>query len=142
MARQRSGRSQEVVELDVPIGQLKTLFMLWTAGKPQTMGQIAQALGVSLGSVTGLVDGLVERDLVRRDEDPADRRQKLARLTPTAQARLRRMERERSVVASRLLRRMPLDDLQALRQGLVALATAAGASVPARSSTHRSPKEL
>jgi DNA-binding MarR family transcriptional regulator len=142
MARQRSGRSQEVVQLDVPIGQLKTLFMLWTAGKPQTMGQIAQALGVSLGSVTGLVDGLVERDLVRRDEDPADRRQKLARLTPTAQARLRRMERERSVVASRLLRRMPLDDLQALRQGLVALATAAGAPVPARSNAHRSPKEL
>jgi DNA-binding MarR family transcriptional regulator len=142
MARQRSGRSQEVVQLDVPIGQLKTLFMLWTAGKPQTMGQIAQALGVSLGSVTGLVDGLVERDLVRRDEDPADRRQKLARLTPTAQARLRRMERERSVVASRLLRRMPLDDLRALRQGLVALATAAGASGPARSGIHRSPKEL
>jgi len=142
MARHRSGRSQEVVELDVPIGQLKTLFMLWTAGKPQTMGQIAQALGVSLGSVTGLVDGLVERDLVRRDEDPADRRQKLARLTPTAQARLRRMERERSVVATRLLRRMPLDDLQALRQGLVALATTAGAPVPARFGTHRSPKEL
>ena len=142
MARQRSGRSQEVVQLDVPFGQLKTLFMLWTAGKPQTMGQIAQALGVGLGSVTGLVDGLVERDLVRRDEDPADRRQKLARLTPQAQARLRRMERERSVVATRLLRRMPLDDLQALRQGLVALATAAGASAPARSSIHRSPKEL
>jgi DNA-binding MarR family transcriptional regulator len=142
MARQRSGRSQEVVELDVPIGQLKTLFMLWIAGKPQTMGQIAQALGVSLGSVTGLVDGLVERDLVHRDEDPADRRQKFARLTPKAQARLRRMERERSVVATRLLRRMPLDDLQALRQGLVALAVAAGAAVPARSDTGHLPKEL
>src|SRR5260370_38947669 len=93
MARQRSGRSQEVVELDVPIGQLKTLFMLWTAGKPQTMGQIAQALGVTLGSVTGLVDGMVERALVRRDEDPAARRQKPARLTPKPQPRLRRSER-------------------------------------------------
>src|SRR5260370_26554780 len=116
MARQRSGRSQEVVQLDVPIGQLKTLFMLWTAGKPQSMGQIAQALGVSLGRVTGLVDGLVERSLVRSDEDPADRRQQLARLTPTAQARLRRMERERSVVARRVLRRMPLAHLRVLRQ--------------------------
>jgi DNA-binding MarR family transcriptional regulator len=142
VAQQRLGRSHEVVELDIPVGQLKALFMLWTAGKPQTMGQIAQALGVTLGSVTGLIDGLVERDLVRRDEDPADRRQKLARLTARAQARLRRMERARSVVGSRLLRRMSLDDLRALRQGLVALATAAGASVPARSSTHRSEKEL
>jgi hypothetical protein len=35
-----------------------------------------------------------------------------------------------------------LDDLQALRQGLVALATAVGASMPARSRIHRSPKEL
>jgi DNA-binding MarR family transcriptional regulator len=142
VAQQRLGRSHEVVELDIPVGQLKALFMLWTAGKPQTMGQIAQALGVTLGSVTGLIDGLVERDLVRRDEDPADRRQKLARLTARAQARLRRMERARSVVGSRLLRRMSLDDLRALRQGLVALATAAGASVPARSGIHRSEKEL
>jgi DNA-binding MarR family transcriptional regulator len=142
VAQQRSGRSHEVVELDIPVGQLKALLMLWTAGKPQTMGQIAQALGVTLGSVTGLVDGLVERDLVRREEDPADRRQKLARLTPRAQSRLRRMERARSVVGSRLLRRMSLDDLRALRQGLVALATAAGASTAVQSGTHRSVKEL
>ena len=118
--------------LDVPLGQMKTLFILWTAGKPQTMGQLADALGVSLGSVTGLVDGLVQRGLVRREEDPADRRQKLARLTPTAETRLRRMERERSLIAGRLLRRMQLDDLRALRQGLVALAAAAGAALPTR----------
>lgn len=120
--------SHEVVQLDVPRGQMKTLFILWTAGKPQTMGRLAEALGVSLGSVTGLVDGLVQRGLVRREEDPADRRQKLARLTPTAVARLRRMERERSLIAGRLLRRMQLDDLRALRQGLVALAAAAEGS--------------
>jgi DNA-binding MarR family transcriptional regulator len=137
VSQQRPGLSHEVVQLDLPIGQMKTLFILWTAGKPQTMGQLAQALGVSLGSVTGLVDGLVQRGLVRREEDPADRRQKLARLTPTAASRLRRMEHERSLVAGRLLRRMELDDLRALRQGLVALATAAGASVPARSVTRR-----
>jgi DNA-binding MarR family transcriptional regulator len=142
VSQQRPGLSHEVVQLDVPIGQMKTLFILWTAGKPQTMGQLAQALGVSLGSVTGLIDGLVQRGLVRREEDPADRRQKLARLTPTATTRLRRMEHERSLIAGRLLRRMQLDDLRALRQGLVALATAAGASVPARSGTRRPPKEL
>jgi len=34
------------------------------------------------------------------------------------------MEHERSLIAGRLLRRMQLDDLRALRQGLVALATA------------------
>src|SRR6202140_3478664 len=137
VAQQRPALSHEVMLLDVPIGQMKTLFILWTAGKPQTMGQLAQALGVSLGTVTGLVDGLVQRGLVGRQEDPDDRRQKLARLTATAEPRLRRMEHERSVIAMRLLRRMPLDDLRALRQGLVALAAAAGASVPAKSGSAR-----
>jgi DNA-binding MarR family transcriptional regulator len=138
VAQQRPGLSNEVMLLDVPFGQMKTLFILWTAGKPQTMGQLAQALGVSLGSVTGLIDGLVQRGLVRRDEDLADRRQRLARLTATAETRLRRMEHERSVVATRLLRRMQLDDLRALHQGLVALAAAAGAAVPTRSGSARS----
>src|SRR4030088_2504309 len=122
--RQRSVLSHEVVQLDVPLGQLKTLFVLWRAGKAQTMGQLAEALNVSLGSVTGLVDGLVQRGLVRREEDPADRRQKLAHLTPAAETRLRRMERERSLIAGRILRRLQLDDLRALRKGLVALTAA------------------
>jgi DNA-binding MarR family transcriptional regulator len=137
VAQQRPARSHEVIYLDVPIGQMKTLFILWTAGKPQTMGQLAEALGVSLGSVTGVIDGLVQRGLVRREEDPADRRQKLAHLTPTAENRLRRMEQERSLIARRLLRRMQVDDLRALRQGLVALAAAAGAAVPAKSASAR-----
>ena len=136
--QQRPGLSHEVVQLDMPIGQMKTLFILWTAGKPQTMGQLAHALDVSLGTVTGLIDGLVQRGLARREEDPADRRQKLASLTPTAETRLLRMEQGRSLPIQRLLRRMQLDDLRALRQGLVALAAAAGASVPARSASIRS----
>jgi len=136
--QQRPGLSHEVVQLDMPIGQMKTLFILWTAGKPQTMGQLAHALDVSLGTVTGLIDGLVQRGLARRDEDPADRRQKLASLTPTAETRLLRMEQGRSLLIQRLLRRMQLDDLRALRQGFVALAAAAGASVPPRPASTRS----
>jgi len=130
MRRQRPVRSHELVHLDMPIGQMKTLFFLWTAGKPQSMGQLAQALDVSLGNVTGLVDGLVERGLVHREEDPSDRRQKLARLTPSAEARLLRLEQGRGLLFERLLRRLRIDDLRALRQGIVALAAAAG--VPER----------
>jgi DNA-binding MarR family transcriptional regulator len=140
--QQRPGLSHEVVQLDMPIGQMKTLFILWTAGKPQTMGQLAHALDVSLGTVTGLIDGLVQRGLARREEDPTDRRQKLASLTPTAETRLLRMEQGRSLLIQRLLRRMQLDDLRALRQGLVALAAAAGASVAARSASAPSGSDL
>lgn len=138
MRQQRPGMSHEVMQLDMPIGQMKTLFILWTAGKPQTMGQLAQALDVSLGNVTGLLDGLVQRGLARREEDPSDRRQKLASLTPSAEARLLRMEQSRSLLIQRLLRRMQVDDLRALRQGVIALAAAAGAEK--RSSSTRSRK--
>src|SRR5438270_12780775 len=136
--QQRPGLSHEVVQLDMPIGQMKTLFILWTAGKPQTMGQLAHALDVSLGTVAGLIDGLVQRGLARREEDPSDRRQKLASLTPTAEARLLRMEQGRSLLIQRLLRRMQVDDLRALRQGVIALAAAAGAEK--RSSSTRTRK--
>lgn len=138
MRQQRPGVSHEVMQLDMPIGQMKTLFVLWTAGKPQTMGQLAEALDVSLGNITGLLDGLVERGLARRDEDPSDRRQKLASLTPSAEARLLRMEQSRSLLIERLLRRMEVDDLRALRQGVIALAAAAGAE--RRSSSTRTKK--
>lgn len=138
MRQQRPGLSHEVMQLDMPIGQMKTLFILWTAGKPQTMGQLAQALDVSLGNVTGLLDGLVQRGLARREEDPSDRRQKLASLTPTAEARLLRMEQGRSLLIQRLLRRMQVDDLRALRQGVIALAAAASAE--GRSSSTRTRK--
>jgi DNA-binding MarR family transcriptional regulator len=138
MRQQRPGLSHEVMQLDMPIGQMKTLFILWTAGKPQTMGQLAQALDVSLGNVTGLLDGLVQRGLARREEDPSDRRQKLASLTPMAEARLLRMEQGRSLLIQRLLRRMQVDDLRALRQGVIALAAAASAE--GRSSSTRTRK--
>jgi len=133
LRQQRPGLSHELMQLDMPIGQMKTLFILWMAGKPQTMGQLARALDLSLGNVTGLVDGLIQRGLARREEDPADRRQKLASLTPTAKKRLLSMERGRNLLIRRRLRHMQLADLQALRQGVVALAATAGASVPTRS---------
>src|SRR5438132_10087450 len=41
--QQRPGLSHEVVQLDMPIGQMKTLFILWAAGKPQTMAVGARA---------------------------------------------------------------------------------------------------
>jgi DNA-binding MarR family transcriptional regulator len=138
MRQQRPGIPHEVMQLDMPISQMKTLFVLWRAGTPQTMGQLAQSLDVSLGNVTGLIDGLVQRGLARREEDPSDRRQKLARLTPTAETRLLRMEQGRSLLIQRLLRRMEVDDLRALRQGVIALAAAAGAEK--RSSSTRARK--
>ena len=46
------------------------------------MGIVANQLGTSLSTATGVIDRLVERGLVERWQDPADRRSNVCRLTP------------------------------------------------------------
>jgi DNA-binding MarR family transcriptional regulator len=43
-------------------------------GEPQAAKHVAARTGVSLPTLSRAIDALVRRDLVRRDEDPADRR--------------------------------------------------------------------
>jgi DNA-binding MarR family transcriptional regulator len=49
------------------------------------MSDIASALGVSLATATGVVDRLVERDIVQRESQPEDRRVVLCRLSEKGQ---------------------------------------------------------
>ncbi len=51
-----------------------------------TIGELAERLCVRHHSAVGLVDRLVERELVRRLVDPSDRRQVLVEITPKAEA--------------------------------------------------------
>ena len=61
--------------------QLRALFALRRHGDCR-MGVVASQLGTSLSSATGVIDRLVERGLVERWQDPADRRSNVCRLTP------------------------------------------------------------
>ncbi|MFY0407504.1 MarR family winged helix-turn-helix transcriptional regulator [Solicola sp. PLA-1-18] len=58
--------------------------LLWVLGEtgPSPQRPLAQALGVTPRTVTGLVDGLVETGFVTREPHPTDRRAAL--VTPTA----------------------------------------------------------
>ena len=60
--------------------QLRVLFALRRHGECR-MGAVASQLGTSLSSATGLIDRLVERDLVERWVDPGDRRSVVCRLS-------------------------------------------------------------
>jgi DNA-binding MarR family transcriptional regulator len=70
------------VELTMP--QLKVLFRLNAQG-PSKVGSLARALRVTLPTMTGILDRLVEHGLIRRDEDPGDRRVVISRLTDSGQ---------------------------------------------------------
>src|SRR5437016_4670397 len=76
--------------------------------RPLPMGRIAEALACDASNVTGLIDRLESRGLVRRQPSAGDRRVKVLELTP-AGARLR------STVLERMTR--PPDTLQRLSAG-------------------------
>ena len=52
---------------------------------PQTMGELAQGLRITTPSTTGLINPLVDMDLVQRERDDEDRRVVRVRLTQKAQ---------------------------------------------------------
>lgn len=103
--------------------QLKLVALLWTHG-PLGGHELARHLDVSMPTVTGTVDRLVDRGVVERREDPADRRVRLAALTPAGEALVADYDASGWSLAQELLETMPVDDLRALAQGLAAMWTA------------------
>jgi DNA-binding MarR family transcriptional regulator len=73
-------------ELDMSFTQLKVLSALETDGEERSVKALADSMGVSLAAMSRAVDGLFERGLVERDEDPADRRMKRVSLTSDGRA--------------------------------------------------------
>lgn len=66
-------------ELDLRPAAFGTLRML---GQPRTMSEVANALQCDNSNVTGIVDSLEQKGLVRRRPSEEDRRVKLIELTP------------------------------------------------------------
>jgi DNA-binding MarR family transcriptional regulator len=66
-------------ELDLRPAAFGTLRML---DRPRTMSEVAEALQCDNSNVTGIVDSLEEKGLVRRRPAEGDRRVKLIELTP------------------------------------------------------------
>jgi DNA-binding MarR family transcriptional regulator len=63
-------------ESELSLTQCKALMALIPGpeGEPQAAKHVAARTGVSLPTLSRAIDALVRRDLVRREEDPADRR--------------------------------------------------------------------
>lgn len=72
--------SPEWFTLDLTMPQVRAVFLLLRQS-PQRMSSLASTLGVSMSGATGLVDRLVEKQMVVRWTDPEDRRSVLCALT-------------------------------------------------------------
>jgi MarR family transcriptional regulator, organic hydroperoxide resistance regulator len=98
----------------VPIDQLRVLEAL-DRGGALPMGELAEQALVEPPTLTKIVDRMVSESQVFRSPDSSDRRRVLISLTPTGKvlcARLRRVSREQE---ERLVRQLPRDKANELR---------------------------
>ncbi len=80
-----------------------------------SIGDLAQAAGVSSRNVTGLVDTLEKDGLVRRDQDPQDRRSVQVSITPAGKAWTQAFRRPSQLAMESVFHGFTPDDLDRLR---------------------------
>jgi DNA-binding MarR family transcriptional regulator len=110
-------------ELGLTTAQLRVLFLMReTPGV--TAGELATRLSVTPPTISGIVDRLVKLCLVRREEDPSDRRLVRNHLTEQGEAACSRLERGAEIFTRRILVEMNHTDLEAFIAGLKAFIAA------------------
>lgn len=107
-------------QLDLTIMQLKGLLFLDARGL-MTIGELANVLAISRPSASILIEQLVQRGLVVREEDPLDRRRTLIRLTAQADALVCSLYQGNETFMQAWLNRLSNADLAALTRGIAAL---------------------
>jgi DNA-binding MarR family transcriptional regulator len=77
--------AQELAEFNLTVPQYTAMKALQNTGDNRTMSELADAARQISATMTGIVDRLVERGLLTRQRDPADRR--AVRITLTEDGR-------------------------------------------------------
>jgi len=130
MHRVASAHTPEFLEIGVTMSQAKLLYLV-QAEPGLRMSDLAARMGVSLSTVSGVIDRLVDQGYLGRTDDPADRRQVILRITD-AGASQRALLRELNVGQVRgILSRIGEPDLFVVERALEILAVAALRPAPA-----------
>jgi DNA-binding MarR family transcriptional regulator len=127
------GVPREILDLDVTMPQLKIMFLLFVDGSKR-MSDLAADLGVTLATASGLVDRLVERDIVVRESQPDDRRVVLCRLSTSGQGAIRRIWESAENRLRALLQTLDANNLKAIAGPLEAMLASAERENKARPS--------
>jgi DNA-binding MarR family transcriptional regulator len=90
----------------------------WLADGPKTAGQLSKATGLRPAATTALIDRLVEKGLVERVHDTADRRQVLVQMTEEGQTRTWELYGPLAMEGQQLLARLRNSDLQLMLRQL------------------------
>jgi MarR family transcriptional regulator, organic hydroperoxide resistance regulator len=73
------------MEINLTVAQLKSLFFISNEGSTN-IRKLAIALGVTPANVTGIVDRMLQQDLISRTENSEDRRMLLLQVTDKGRA--------------------------------------------------------
>jgi DNA-binding MarR family transcriptional regulator len=95
----------EFLNIDITMSQAKILLLVESSGELR-MSDLVRRLGVSVSTISGHVDRLVEHGLLERRPDPIDRRQVLLHPTSAALELVERFRQLNTTQLRRLLDRM------------------------------------
>jgi DNA-binding MarR family transcriptional regulator len=118
--RALSSMAEPLISTPLTMQQLKVLTMIAIDPERATGHELAAQLKVSVATMSGLVDRLVEHRMVNREEDPSDRRVRRLSVTPEGSATIRSLLRSAGTMPTPVLRRLAIEDLRALVQGILA----------------------
>jgi DNA-binding MarR family transcriptional regulator len=113
-------RSDPLFASQLTMPQLKILLLLYRMG--DTSGrELAGLLGVSLATMSGMVDRLVAHDLVTRAEDQHDRRVRRITLSGTGKEMIGNIITAGAEKQARLLRRLTDTELRTVADAMQAM---------------------
>jgi DNA-binding MarR family transcriptional regulator len=127
MSQVASAHAPDFVGVGLTMPQAKALYLV-QAQPGLRMSDLAASLGVSLPTVSGVVERLVEHGLLDRRDDPADRRHVVLRLTEAGTAQLEMVRELNAGHLRALLARVDAVDLATIERSIHVLAVAAGHS--------------
>jgi DNA-binding MarR family transcriptional regulator len=104
-------RTHPLIDVNLTMSQMKILLLLQRSAGASSQ-DLARSTGVSPATMTGIIDRLVGLDLVRRDEDPQDRRVRRLTLTATGTEVAETVLAAGEHYMARLLQRLDLTALE------------------------------
>jgi DNA-binding MarR family transcriptional regulator len=105
----------------ITFAQMRVLWTLANNGRFATPGEIAERLGVTSSTATGLVERLADGGYLSRSHSTEDRRQVLLKLLPKGRRLMDGFRRQRRSRLKNLMARLGTDDLARMTGALETL---------------------
>jgi DNA-binding MarR family transcriptional regulator len=109
-----------LLDYDLTLQQLRAFALVFARGETP-INKLADSLGIKPNVATGIIQRLVERGIVERYEDPADRRVRLVRVTGKGSALVDEMGKIVFAKGRELLEKLTDEELRQLADVLAAM---------------------